>query len=136
MAIIQWNEKFSVGVKRWDDHHKVLIDLINLLHDVLNTSLDFTAIDKIFNELVKYVKYHFASEEKFFDRYKYPGTHLHKKKHVEFVNFVGESYTSLKSTGYLLAAIELFNFLREWLIEHILKEDMKYKSFFQKMGLN
>ncbi len=133
--IITWEDRFSVGVKLFDDHHKVLIDLINLLHDLLNTSLDFVAIDKIFGELVKYVKYHFKAEEAYFDKYNYPNTVLHKKEHSKFVQFVADSYQDLRSTGYLLAAIELFNFLREWLIKHILVTDMKYTKFFTNMGI-
>jgi len=133
--IITWEDRFSVGVKLFDDHHKVLIDLINLLHDLLNTSLDFVAIDKIFAELVKYVKYHFKAEEAYFDKYNYPNTVLHKKEHSKFVQFVSDSHEDLRTTGYLLAAIELFNFLREWLIKHILVTDMKYTKFFTNMGI-
>lgn len=32
MKIIEWNEKFSVGIKEIDDQHKVLVDILDELY--------------------------------------------------------------------------------------------------------
>jgi len=37
LALIAWNEKFSVRVSRFDEEHKQLTNLINQLHDAVKT---------------------------------------------------------------------------------------------------
>ncbi len=136
MSIINWDTVYKVEISVFDDHHKVLVDLINSLYDILNSSIDFNAIERIFKELVDYTMYHFKAEEAFLEKHNYPGITLHKKNHVKFVQSLEKSYKDLKSTGYLLASIELFNFLKEWLLTHILVTDKEYSDFFKKLGIS
>ncbi len=135
MSIVTWDDSYSIKVETFDTHHKILIDLINILHDILNSNIDFELIDLIYDELIDYVKYHFTEEEKYLEHHNYPGLVIHKKEHVNFVNFITKSKEGIKGSGYLLAAIELFNFLREWLIDHILSTDMKYSEYLEKSGI-
>lgn len=37
LALIAWNEKFSVRVSRFDEEHKQLTNLINQLHGAVKT---------------------------------------------------------------------------------------------------
>ncbi len=136
MSIVSWNDSFSVNIEIFDNHHKLLISMLNILHDILNSAhIDFEIVDVIFDELVEYVKYHFSEEEKAMMKYKFPGLKIHRREHLNFVNFVITSKVTLTQTGYLLSAIELLNFLKEWLIQHILGTDMKYSKFLNEHGV-
>jgi hemerythrin len=59
----------------------------------------------------------------------------HKEQHKEFrkktVAFC------MGTMAYKEAiATEILSYLKNWLVNHILKSDMKYKSFFNDKGLN
>ncbi len=130
--IVKWDkEKFDVGVELFNTHHKRLIDLLNLLHSVVDSTNNKKHIEIIFNELAKYTVYHFKAEEKIMDEYNYSHLGLHHFEHEKFVNTVLDAIEAYKKGVTMIEVIKLLDFLREWIINHILKSDMKYKEFFK-----
>lgn len=55
----------SAKIKEIDDQHKILIGLINLLHDAMLANRGSEIQKEIVTELAEYVRYHFATEEKY-----------------------------------------------------------------------
>ncbi len=129
MALFSWKDEFSVSVKKFDDHHKKLIGLINELHDSMLTGKQQAVIGKILNSLADYTKYHFAEEEKLMVAYGYPGLVEHRAQHEAFVGKVADCIEKYES-GRLAISLEVMNFLRDWLKGHILTTDKKYTAFF------
>lgn len=134
MALITWSNNFSVGISIFDEHHKKLAGLVNTLHDAMKKGEAKQIQEGILDELVVYTKNHFAEEEKYFDMYKYPDSGLHKKEHHLLTAKVVEYYTAIKS-GKSVISMELMDFLRDWLLNHIANSDKKYSEFFKKNGL-
>ena len=83
MAIIKWEQNLSVGVDKFDTHHKKLVDLINKLHDAMSTGKGAETIGSVLDDLIKYTQYHFAEEEKLMTLHKYPDLEKHKAEHVD-----------------------------------------------------
>ena len=81
---LQWEDKYSVGVKVIDDQHKQMFEMINGLVDVLSEMPTKEQLDKIIVDLIEYKKIHFATEEKYFDQFMYENSEEHKAKHKEF----------------------------------------------------
>lgn len=134
MPIMKWSEELSVGIGEIDNQHKRLIELINSLHDAMLAKQGKQAISGILDELAAYTVYHFQNEEKYMEKFGYPGYQVHKHEHEGFVLKVG-SFQKDYNDGKLGLSIEIMNFLRDWVSNHIKGTDKKYSKTFQDNGL-
>ncbi|MHB8156139.1 MAG: bacteriohemerythrin [Desulfocucumaceae bacterium] len=134
MAFIKWNDSCSVHVGEIDGQHQKLIGLLNDLHDAMTRGQGKDVVDSIINGLVDYTKTHFATEEKYFALYKYPGAPAHIQEHSVFVDRVVE-FKRETDNGQKGLSIEVMLFLKDWLLTHIKGSDMKYSAFFNQHGL-
>jgi hemerythrin len=132
--LIDWTEELSVGIQELDEQHKVLIELLNRLHEALITRTDILVINDILSELMQYTIVHFAVEESLMRILDYPLYEEHKKYHGELTNQVVDLQTKAKKRE-VTASMQLWRFLRNWLTRHILVEDKKYTHFFLERGL-
>ncbi|MGA1862271.1 bacteriohemerythrin [Deferribacter thermophilus] len=125
---IEWSDKLSVGIKKFDEQHKNLVRLVNEIYDAVNADKSAAVLEKILNELVEYTVYHFDSEEEAFKRFGYPEYEKHKRIHEDLKAQVGEFLEKYKK-GDTAIGFTLLNFLKKWLVNHIMGEDKKYSSF-------
>ena len=130
MGYLNWENKYSVGITKIDDQHKKLFQYINDLHDAMKSGKSKEIMGGLINELVRYTQAHFSLEEEYMKRYNYPGYSAHLTEHKKFTNKVLEFKESFSKPGGLLS-IEVMNFLRDWLTNHVLGTDKKYTSFFE-----
>jgi len=79
---------------------------------------------------------HFAHEEKLFAQTRYPEAAAHKKQHDELTRQVLEVQAKFHrgETGTL--TLEIMNFLRNWLVNHILGSDKKYGPHLNSNGVH
>lgn len=126
---IVWSDRFSVKVPSIDSQHKALVDMINKLYHLMSDGGTREELSTIFNGLVNYTAKHFQYEEKLFDKYQYENTTEHKELHKKLVNSVLE-FKSKFDNGDETLSFDLLDFLKNWLINHILGEDIKYSEFF------
>ena len=130
----KWNTTFETGITRIDIQHKVIIRILNELYDIIIENNEEYKMSEIIDELMQYTEYHFSEEEKLFDRYNYIEGKEHKIEHLKFVKEI-EVVVLQMNTDKGMLAIELMNFLKNWLTEHILDTDQKYISFFKEKGI-
>jgi hemerythrin len=131
---LEWEDKYSVGVLEIDDQHKKMFATINELLDSISNNNTEEHLGNIINSLVKYKIFHFETEEKYFEEFNYDGREEHIAKHREF----NEKFTYLKEkypTYSIDFAFELIDFLEDWLINHLIIVDQKYKECFHAHGL-
>jgi two-component system chemotaxis response regulator CheY len=118
-----------------DADHKQLIEIINLVERSLVT-INQSELTLALDSLTQYSKVHFAREEKIAGAAGYTQVaHLHKsheallKKLDHLKQEIGEEWAA--------SSIEHFTtFLRDWLINHVVKEDMLMKPFLEKYTLS
>ena len=134
MALVEWKQEYSVGIVQIDDQHKKLAGLVNTMHDSIKSGRGKEAIGGILNELIAYTQYHFSTEEKYFDIYNYPDSEEHKKQHRDLVNKVSELQNRFNS-GEGVMTMEVMNFLRDWLNDHIIGSDTKFGPFLNEKGI-
>ncbi len=125
---IVWNKKFELGVDFVDKQHKRLCDLINNLYTAMQKNEGKESLAKIFKELGDYTVRHFNDEEKLFDAHNYPASAQHKKAHEVFVKKLVH-FKEQAESGHAMLGVDLLEFLKDWLLKHILATDKLYVPY-------
>jgi len=128
MEFIEWDQKFEVGEIRIDIQHKHLVSLINMLHAGVNAGMNSTIVGNILDELDMYVIVHFTYEEKWMEAREYPEADSHKKQHLELRQKLANFRSEYQHDPDLPCG-PLCDFLRKWLLEHVLEEDKKFSAY-------
>ncbi len=132
MALIEWNDEiYSVGIRKMDDQHKVLVGLINALHDRRNSD-DKEFLNRVLVTLVEYTKKHFADEERLLEKLHWNNLSNHKFQHVQFVKTVSDMRALYEKNSAPPEMIgKLSELLKDWLTRHILVEDKAYQKYLE-----
>ncbi|MCE1188837.1 MAG: bacteriohemerythrin [Ignavibacteria bacterium] len=134
MPLFTWTENLSVKVKELDDQHKKLISLVNDLHDAMRAGQGKAALGAILDELIKYTEYHFSAEEAIMSKYGYEEFTGHKALHTKLTTQVHD-LKSKYDAGNLSITLDVMNFLKDWLNNHILDTDKRYSAFLNGKGV-
>lgn len=134
MALITWDTSLSVEVGEIDTQHQKLIKLINDLNEAMKIGKAKDAMANIIHGLVDYTRSHFSREEKYFDQFGFSGAALHKQEHKKFVGKISEFEKGF-GEGKLMLSMDVMNFLKDWLVDHIKGTDKKYSKCFNENGL-
>ena len=135
MPLFQWTPELSVNVKEIDNQHKQLVNLINLLHDSMKSGKGKDVMGKVLNDLTDYTVYHFGTEERLFQKYRYIEYPQHKKEHDDLTKQVLDVKSKFLA-GQTTVTIEVMNFLKDWLNNHIKHSDKKYSAFLNSKGVS
>jgi hemerythrin len=132
--IVEWDDRYSVGVPLIDEQHKKLIDVTNKLFKGCLRGDDEARryFMKTIHEAVSYVKYHFSTEEKIFERINYPNMAAHKAQHQEFVKEVIREVTSFQE-GRKFVPNKFVRFLKDWILTHIAVSDKQYAVYLAEL---
>jgi hemerythrin-like metal-binding protein len=135
MAFMEWTDECSVGVRQFDDDHKMLFSIANELHDgILAGTIDGTLNDAL-NRLDAYTKLHFKHEEDMFERTGYPNANTHKGLHEIDQKMFASIRSDMAHVDRGQLAMELAMVLKGWLLLHIQEEDKKYGAFLNSKGI-
>jgi|TARA_Y100000310_G_scaffold295298_1_gene326496 hemerythrin len=135
MDKIEWSDRFSVGVAVLDDQHSTLVGMINKLIDTPNVPSNSAVITELLDGMIQYAITHFETEEGLMRRHTYPDFESQKEQHVEFMQSTAEFCKVEEDTVVVHDFSDsILTYLRDWWTNHILIDDMKYKSFFADQG--
>ncbi len=132
--LMRWTPSLSVGIDSIDSQHKVLIDLINDLYQKMHSGDGKSGVGDALGKLIDYTGTHFKFEEDLFATHGYEDIDAHMEIHRELVAQVVD-FQKQFATGKADISIELMEFLKDWLLNHIKKTDMKYVPFLQSKGV-
>ena len=133
--LVSWSNKLSCGVKLIDDQHKGLVDLVNDMfkHATGNEKQEHDYFNRVIQEAVKYVRVHFATEEKIMLATKFSGYAEHKKEHDNFVLTVVANIKDYEA-GKRLTLSSFTRYLKEWILSHIAVMDKRYFEYFKTIA--
>ena len=128
MAFFNWNDKLTVGNAMIDRDHKMLIQYVNEMHVAMCAGKGKDLVGGILGKLVAYTHDHFGREEVFWKANHLATFDGHKQRHVDLLKTV-DKFKADFNKGNSGLSVELMNFLREWLTNHIMKSDQEaFKS--------
>jgi hemerythrin-like metal-binding protein len=128
-TFVRWSPDYAVDVPQFDGHHKKLFALVDKLYQVMRTGATTEHLKEVFDELLAYTGYHFSAEEAAFDHFGYPQCDTHKVQHAELVREATRLRQDLEA-GKTMVAVDVMEFLRDWLTRHIKGCDRLYSEFF------
>ena len=129
-ATLKWSKDYELGNDLVDSQHKRLFELVSDIDKACNEGDDINSLSKTLDFLLQYTVLHFNDEEALQIKYNFPEYENHKKLHEEFEAIVSEKVAEFKENGGAKDLSDAVNdFVIKWLINHILKEDMKIKEY-------
>ena len=132
--MIEWDDKYSVGVLIIDEEHKKFIDIINKTIVAKEHRNTRNEILKILNKISEYAQKHFRTEETYMEKFGYPEYHLHKDEHKGFSLGILSFRIKLHNGNYQIVD-DIIKYLQRWLVKHIQNTDKKYTECFNKNAL-
>ena len=135
MPLFSWNKEMSVDIALLDEDHKKIINMINKLYAAIIAGEGENALAEIFDMMSVYIHTHFESEAQLFKHIDYPEAEQHMKLHEELSQKVAEARKKFNTEHNTTLPTETMVFLKEWWVNHIMTEDMKYVAFMRGSSL-
>jgi hemerythrin-like metal-binding protein len=131
---MDWSDSLSVGVQQIDNEHKKLVVLVNDLNDSMKNGKSKESLQKVFCELVDYTVTHFSNEELLMQKVNYSNFAGHKHEHDELTKKVRALKDDF-AAGKMMISIEVRDFLKNWIVNHIQKTDKLYTRAMNDKGI-
>jgi hemerythrin len=131
---LTWREQLSVGNNVIDSDHRHLIEIINQVEQGMKAKNPAELMAAL-NSLFQYSQVHFIREENIAKAAGYEQVPSLSQSHQALLTKLNQIKEEIAGMGqeWSSAAVDHFaSFLRSWLIDHIIKEDLLMKPALQK----
>jgi hemerythrin len=135
MAYFDWSDDMSVKVKEIDGQHRKLVEMVNSLNQAMLAKKGRDAQKATIDAMVEYAATHFKTEEKYMQQFRYPEFDAHRIEHEKFTEKALELKARADRAGFILT-LEIVDFLKGWLQNHIMGTDKHYAKCFSEHGLH
>lgn len=122
MALFPWKDEYAIHIEKIDEQHKLLVGYVNQLYEAMKNGNSQEVMSEILEGLVIYTVQHFRTEEQLMLSHAYSDYKLHKKQHQELEKQV-KIFIDKYRNNQAKVSIELADFLKNWLINHIGSSD-------------
>jgi len=134
MALFKWDDSLNVGIKKIDDQHRMLIDMLNEFYENIKSKSTKEILADLIKNMKEYVAHHFSTEEELLRQHGYPDFEKHKSEHKVFINKV-EDFENRFNAGRIILSFEITNFFKSWLRNHIQVADKSYSKYLISKGV-
>jgi len=134
----KWKDEYCTGIDVIDKQHRHLFEVGARIFDLAEMDDGFDHYDEIMDvlaELKDYTEYHFGYEEKLMQEHGYENYEQHRIQHYFVIKKIDKFQAGDIDEKQKETVLKLAEFISDWITNHILKEDMKYKDFFIKNGV-
>lgn len=130
---IPWKKEYSVDIQEIDEQHKLLIQMINDLLQVIIQKSGPVTVCEVLERLTHYTRTHFEAEEILMRNADFPSYEAHKARHDQFIREVEalERRAKISQGSEQLVGMEMLFKLKDWLVDHIVCMDMDYSLHVQ-----
>ena len=135
MSLIEWQDSYRIGSPAIDGDHQTLVSLMNQLFEAREASQSGEVVGSVFTVLVEYTINHFYREERLMELGSYPDLPAHRAEHADLTGKV-QGFMDRYAGGNDVVVDELCEFLKDWLVGHILAVDTRYKPYVVDLKLS
>lgn len=128
MKHLKWTEDLHVGLPSIDAQHKELFDMANSLVTAIEQGKGREVLKDIFNRLKDYTRFHFQEEEAYMLEVGYPEYDAHSAEHAILMVRANTLWRMIQ-TDEDISPEGTSIFLREWIANHIMREDVKIEKY-------
>jgi hemerythrin len=130
----EWRPEYSVNVGRLDEQHRMIFALMYSVYRAVDEGLGFQEADRRIKDLIEFSKQHFETEEEMLRRNQYAGLNAQKQEHEKLLQEIRYHETRLADAD-ASAKIEFIEFMKDWLIGHMLLNDSRYREHLNAKGI-
>lgn len=123
----EWIEAYSLHNETIDTQHKELFNLANKVEALDSKTASKEQLGILLKEFFNYMKEHFKDEEAYMQSIDYPIMNQHCKLHESIIEQMTLTLKLSKGIEVLQAKIKEVS--HQWLVEHILKHDLKIEKW-------
>ena len=128
--LIVWNESKHIGVNIVDEQHRGIVSIINSLHYSLSLRDAESFLRPTAEMIMGYTQIHFKTEIGLLQDSGYPWLREHMDQHDQLIADADRIFADcLKEGG---DPTKFLNFLKDWWLVHIAREDMTYSAHLLK----
>ena len=124
MPLIEWKNRYSIGVDAVDHEHRELIGLINQLHESLLSGANEPAVTAFLGEIFRAISAHFALEERFMREHRYDQFAGHKQAHEQLLEDIRDIMDGYQADPEA-ASRQLSERLDRWFTLHFKTHDAR-----------
>jgi hemerythrin len=135
MPLITWDDSYRVHVRRIDEQHRLLVDLLNRLHDSLRVSREQEEAIDLLDTLVELTSLHCHDEEKLLRWNGIPGCAEQMLDHNRLLHQLLAIRDQLRA-GSVPRSRQLVLFLRKTLVDHIQGRDRECAQWLIAKGIH
>ncbi|CAK7076846.1 bacteriohemerythrin [Tissierella sp. P1] len=136
--MFKWKDDFSVNIEKINEQHKELFKMGTELYNLVSAKDGVDRYDEIMtviHRLAEYTIEHFTYEEELMKIHGYKDFDNHKKQHDAFVAKIQSIKADDVDVKQRKIGMDLIVFIANWIENHILVTDMKYKNYLNSKGV-
>lgn len=131
---IAWKDEYNIGLEVIDVQHRKFVEILNELANSFLDPDNKEEVSRILDKLEEYAQTHFQFEEHYFHEFHYENMGEHEEAHRLFKLKIDKLRKRYESEEKFLE-YDIFEFMNDWLLVHVLDEDKKFVECFKKNGL-
>lgn len=128
--MIEWSERYEVGIAAIDGQHREMVDIANRLLAGLRAGRDRDELVETLRELVRATEHNIATEERLMQEHGFAPAH-HAEEHQRLLEAIRHFDLRLDPGGLAESA----RFLHEWLLGHIDEDDRPFAELLRSRGV-
>lgn len=126
--MIRWTKDLETGIPFVDGDHRILVRLLNQVDESIAAFEESATLGSVLGALRDYTVYHFGREETMLRAAGYAGLDDHRDEHALLSGQVVAMVRRFRGDPASVEKAEVRDFLRNWLVEHILVHDFTYRE--------
>jgi hemerythrin len=124
--LIVWEPSYNLGIPIVDEQHRGIVSTINSLCFAIQNRHGNEMLRPVIGMVSEYTRIHFEIEEDFLKKCGYPDLEKHHILHKELTQALSETG---KDSLWNKDPQEFLEFLKQWWINHICKEDRVFTQY-------